>query len=392
MSLTTEPTAVPGADGIATARRPETLKILIASTPKTGNTWLKYLLSEVYRLPVAEIAPNIRAGVPGERWVGHQHFLPESGLIEWGRRNGVVFVTTVRHPGDVLVSLRHYVSLNRGAGQDVDGPGAMLGDGDGVFGEQTRRYVLNSYFMLLHVSICWSQGGWARVVRYEDLWRDPLRTLRRLTDKILPVPEEQLRQAIRACEMEKMRRRFPKEKKFYRKGGAGGWEKTLPPSIQRVLARDPYQAQFEALGYTPLPDKKRMQARPLLALRRTWRALRHLPLVVKIWLQLPPARQARWLDAARGSRTGMSWLNRPAAEDERQPTRFPIITKFALGLHLTEPSLPRAYPDPLGRNRVEFANWFLFFGPRNYQLDRTFTLPMLHAWTNRGPRRCPREI
>ncbi|HWA86078.1 MAG TPA: hypothetical protein VG710_07655 [Opitutus sp.] len=368
------------------------MKILIASTPKTGNTWLKHLLSEIYDLPIVDLPADYREGFQGERWVGHQHYLPESGLIERGREAGIVFLTTVRHPGDALVSLRHHVAHENVAGDGANDPAAMRRDGDGIFGEHTRRYVRRGYFMMLHVSVCWSQGGWARVVRYEELWRDPVGTLKRLTDRIVPVPEERIRAAVRTCELEQLRRRFPTEKRFYRQGGSGGWEQTLPLAIRWVFRRAPYRAQFAALGYAPLRGEGDAEARPFAKLRRRWRALRNLPLVLKIWWKLPEARQVRWLDAARGSETSLGWLNRPAAEDERVPTRFPIITKFALGLHLTEPSLPRNYPDPLGRNRAEFANWFLYFSPRIFGLDRSFILPMLHAWTRPGPRRCQQEI
>src|SRR5438477_172277 len=64
--------------------RPKDLKILIVSTPKTGNTWLKSLLALAYDLPVVEFPmPEFwRDFDPeqfdklGPRWIAHQH-LPD---------------------------------------------------------------------------------------------------------------------------------------------------------------------------------------------------------------------------------------------------------------------------------------------------------------------------
>ena len=59
--------------------QPTDLRILVASTPRTGNTWVKLLLSEIYDLPIVDLPiPFDRAYVEtlGERWIGHQHYFP----------------------------------------------------------------------------------------------------------------------------------------------------------------------------------------------------------------------------------------------------------------------------------------------------------------------------
>src|SRR5436305_15291437 len=97
--------------------RPKELKILIVSTPKTGNTWLKSLLAVAYDLPVVEFPlPEFWRDFDakqfdrlGPKWVAHQHLLPYDALVNWIRQRNVVLVSTIRHPGDILASLRHYV-------------------------------------------------------------------------------------------------------------------------------------------------------------------------------------------------------------------------------------------------------------------------------------------
>src|SRR5436305_15158184 len=73
-------------------RRSATLKIVVVGTPKTGNTWLKHLLADVYDLPVVRLStqfslPEVQS--TGPRWVAHQHFLPTQDLLDWGLENNV---------------------------------------------------------------------------------------------------------------------------------------------------------------------------------------------------------------------------------------------------------------------------------------------------------------
>lgn len=102
------------------ARSP--LKILIVSTPRTGNTWVKYCLSLIYDLPVLDFpAPEFwrrfdskRYDQLGDRWIAHQHLPPFEPLVQWARSRGAILITTTRHPADTLVSVYNYVRNFRG--------------------------------------------------------------------------------------------------------------------------------------------------------------------------------------------------------------------------------------------------------------------------------------
>ena len=95
----------------------ENLEILIVSTPRTGNTWIKYCLSLIYDLPVVDFhAPEFWRPFDahpydqlGRRWIAHQHLPPFESLVRWARDRGLVLITTIQHPADTLVSLYHYV-------------------------------------------------------------------------------------------------------------------------------------------------------------------------------------------------------------------------------------------------------------------------------------------
>jgi hypothetical protein len=63
------------------------------------------------RLPtpyVSQSFSEIEADSLGNRWVTHQHFLPERPLLDWAARTGTHLITMIRHPTDALVSLYHY--------------------------------------------------------------------------------------------------------------------------------------------------------------------------------------------------------------------------------------------------------------------------------------------
>ncbi len=233
----------------------DNLKILIVSTPKTGNTWIKYLLANLYDLPIGELNSiefNVaEAEALGPRWVAHQHYAARPDLIDWAERNGVVLVTTLRHPCDVLVSLFHYV---RAFGAEVvfserDRAPIMALD-EGTIGEHTAAYVRDGFSTALDISLSWLRSGKSCVVRYEDLKHDPVAALEVLTASIQEVRLERIRDVAGAWTFEQMRHMPGMDPRFFRKGQVGGWRSELPPMIVDLLRQGPYPAQFAALGYS----------------------------------------------------------------------------------------------------------------------------------------------
>ena len=90
----------------------ERLKIVILSTPKTGNTWLRLLLHYAYGIPMVELPPEWAPGCAADlppRFVTHQHLFPSESLVQWLVESRVVVLTTIRHPADTFLSLFHYV-------------------------------------------------------------------------------------------------------------------------------------------------------------------------------------------------------------------------------------------------------------------------------------------
>jgi hypothetical protein len=373
------------------------LKIIVVGTPKTGNTWVRHLLSSVYGLPQVDLNADFGANRWndfGARWIGQEHYHPTPEILEWAAQNGVVFVTPVRHPADVLVSLRHHVQNHQEPTSDVLLPGSMLQDGKDVFGLHTRAFVERGFYLNLHLSIYWLRGGWSHAIRYEDIWRDPVEALRGLTGQLVPVSDKRLRHAISACEFGRMQKQFDPKKKFVRKGGLNSWTEELPEDVQQLLATlEPYPAQFAALGYSmnrddPANERLREPARTAnpINIPAFSNGVPVAPILVDAFLDLPEELTGGWTDAAAVDEGSFyEWLTRPAAADPHAGRVRPVITELAYYLHTIRPDVRQAFPDPFDAQRVQFGDWFLFSASKEYGFAPVFGLPVVRSWAEGDP-------
>ncbi len=388
----------------------DTLKIIIVGTPKAGNTWLRYLLSELYHLPMVGLDADFRVidwNAFGPRWVGQQHYPPEPELIALARERGFVFVTPVRHPGDVFVSLRHYVDSREEHDEFEENvraiqPDSMLDDGPGNLGEHTLRYAQRGFFLKTHLSIYWLRCGQTHGVRYEDLWRKPIETFQALTDRLVPQPIEKVRRALCACEIGIMQQVKDRKQTLVRKGGINGWRDELPHEIQKVLReQEPYPAQFAALGYdmdlhNPANARVRNPARAGNPFQGGTFAngVPLAPILLHIYFEQIKDDLTRWADGgAVEPGSFYHWLMSPAAADPSGGRAVPVITEFAHYLYRMRPDLHEVFPDVFGRDRRRFGDWFLYSAALDFGFDWSFTLPVVSSWAL-GPaeeRRSERE-
>jgi hypothetical protein len=268
------------------------LRILIVSTPKTGNTWVKHLLATIYDLPIVPIGMAFDAdeiaGL-GPRWITHQHYAARPEVIDCAQRNNIVMVTTIRHPCDALLSMFHFVRnfSDRLVFADVDPAPQMARDGD-TMGEHTAAYVKNGFSTSLDISLSWIRSGRSHVVRYEDLQADPVAALQGLTADICPVPSDQIQRAIELCDIDRMRNLPGQDPRFFRKGAVGGWRAEIPQKITDIFRQtEPYPSQFAALGYSLYQDLPiALSPRRLAALdqvRATAEVNPHLPIAWPTW-------------------------------------------------------------------------------------------------------------
>jgi hypothetical protein len=366
------------------------LKIVIVSTAKTGNTWLRHLLAAIYDLPAVDLGfpfdPDAASGF-GERWITHQHYAPEPALLEWAQRNNAKLVTTIRHPGDVLVSLYHYVRAYNHQ-FDFHQLAAFAAD-DGTFGEPVRSVVQTVFADLIAVSVAWLSTGVAHVVQYEALYFDPVATLAQLTDAIHPVSRDCIERAVERCDIRVMRALAHENSAFFRQGGCGSWRRVLPADIIDLLrTTEPYPAQFAALGYTldaqdawSAASAKRPPAKAGF-FDQSGYSPTTTSLLKSIYLSFDSSEAARrWPDIANTRALGAfhTWLNTASDADPHAPAT-PIVTNVAAYLHRTRTDVGAAFPDLYGQDRVDFVLWLLAHGSRDYDLDAVYVAPLRQSF------------
>jgi hypothetical protein len=367
------------------------MKIFVASAPKTGNTWLTILLSTLYDLsPVTLPFPfdAARADQMGSNWVAQQHYRPEPSLLAWAERNRALLTTPLRHPGDIWVSLWHMLqNKSYDPKADLRYLEPVLRDG-AEMGKGTIEYIKKHFPNELHNMIRWMQSGRSIIVRYEDLWRDPVATLSQVTEEIQPVSGDRLEAAIDLCDIRMLRKlRDDPEGRFFRKGGPGSWRNELPESILDIFrSYEPYPEYFRALGYTldphdPLidaPAKPRISTNPFLNNNRFDNGVIVPTMAIRLYLLLDPPLKARWHDTITStSETSFyAWLKAPADEDPRREGGIPRVTNLAHYVYGRRPDLQAVFPDVFGRDRSAYATWFLRHSQGEYGFDEVFLRPM----------------
>src|SRR5262249_23810687 len=191
----------------------EALKILIASAPKTGNTWLKAILSQLFKLPIVSLDGRFslqQAQSVGPRWVAHQHYRPTPDVTEWAKANNVQIVTMIRHPADALVSYYHYarnypanfredVRLNRVIELQTARPGRP--DVDKIGDDELLTAIENRLIADISISISWIASGQGLTARYEDLVLNPEVTINRLAARLGAVSKAVVQAVVARCEL-----------------------------------------------------------------------------------------------------------------------------------------------------------------------------------------------
>ena len=235
--------------------------IFLVSYPRSGNTWLRFLLAMIIKKAkdvdfgnIEKYAPDLyRNNNDSLLKTGRPRIIKSHEIYNPGYPNVIYMIRDVR---DVLVSCYHY-TLKMGNDCTFDAYLTQLikgDDGPMEFG----NWVSNVRSWLNHRdSIC--------IVKYEDLLTNPENTISKLLDELsIEYLETTVKKAISACSFDNMQKKENKagninyiknnkDIKFVRKGKIGGWREFLTPEHIAIIKSEFGDLMIE-LGYEKDPE------------------------------------------------------------------------------------------------------------------------------------------
>jgi hypothetical protein len=272
--------------------------IWLASYPKSGNTWMRAFLHNLFRDPDEAYDINKITDLSiSDSSIDWYRAQDKRDWTEWSAvdvarmRRGAqlamcrlkpddVFVKThnasvvflgypmmhqdltagaiyiVRNPLDVCISLSHHY------GTDLDTTVDILADPS--IGSKTNDKIVYE----VHKSWSIHVDSWTNpprpglaVLRYEDMLNNPIKTFGGLSQFLgLNPPRKRLERAIERASFKTLRRqedqqgfkeKSPFAQKFFREGRAGQWRDLLTqPQIDKLVSQ--HKEQMQRFGYWPL--------------------------------------------------------------------------------------------------------------------------------------------
>ena len=226
------------------------LKLLVVSTPRSGNTWLRYMLSTVYQLHQHAVhTPQALdwAALPDKSIVQlHWHRTPEFQALL--AQHQVKPVTIARHPLAVLLSIWQFAVHEPATAQWLGGEG---GDESAMLNQPVDSAAFLNYACgprakaLLSVSAEWWDTPGTAQVRYEDLVKQPLETLTALCHGLGPA-QASLAQTLQDNAIDKLR--LTSSNNHFWQGQPDAWQQMVPPEFA-LQVQHAHSAVFQRLGY-----------------------------------------------------------------------------------------------------------------------------------------------
>jgi hypothetical protein len=230
------------------------IRFAVIGTPRSGNSWLRYLLRSAYRVPeVALHEVTDWSALPPE-CVLQIHWRRTPEFVRRLADEGFRVIAPVRHPMDVLISILHFCWYEPNTGSWLLGTG---GNEDGIKAAMPRSRSFVEYCTgprvaaLLSVSADWHGQPDAIGVRYEEMVADPKAGLMRITDRAGPPRCASVDEVLDLCSMDSSRR--GSRNNHFWKGQPGLW-KTLLPAAEADEILTAVRPACERFGYDATPD------------------------------------------------------------------------------------------------------------------------------------------
>lgn len=196
---------------------------------------------------VTELATFVNNGYFVEDSIFHQHFSPVNDFFAALSPIECTLISVIRNPYDMFTSLYHYVQNFAQNYINVNSPACKI-IGKPIDHPDVLDFLSNEFTQNLDLTHAWLQSGKSHIVRYEDMHSDTFTTIKALVNKIEPLPDERIVQAITASDAQSMRQQGKWLKKHIRSGKVGDWKNHLSSSHLEIF-RTKYGDLVNNLGY-----------------------------------------------------------------------------------------------------------------------------------------------
>jgi len=231
-------------------------RLAIVGTPRSGNTWLRYILAKLYQLDQFAVhtpdALDWRA-LP-ENCVVQLHWHNTVEFRSLLRKNGFRVAVIARHPLDVLISILHFAPHEPETACWLMGE---AGSEESIYHKLPVDPAFVSYAVsaraktLLSLSPEWWGYPDALCVKYEDLVLAPLETLNAIGWSDFGSCAVSPSDAIDGLTLEKLKP-TARNQHFWQ-GQPGLWRSLLPINEAREIEAA-HQNVFSRFGYSCEPD------------------------------------------------------------------------------------------------------------------------------------------
>jgi hypothetical protein len=227
------------------------MKLLIVSTPRSGNTWLRYMLASLYQLQQFAVhSPQELdwASLPSDSIV-QLHWHRTLAFRELLQQHQFQPITIVRHPLAVLVSIWQFAS------HEPDTAKWLLGEGGNeyiILNQALDSQAFLDYACsprakaLLSISSEWWNHPEVISVKYENLVATPEQSLQQLCKAIHP-HHSSIQQVLSENTFEKLRPTASNN--HFWQGSPYAWQEMLSDEFIQIIEQT-HQTTLAQLGYS----------------------------------------------------------------------------------------------------------------------------------------------
>jgi hypothetical protein len=232
------------------------MKLALVSTPRSGNTWLRHILANLYRLESYAVhrPEDLDWENLPENTIVQIHWRKSSEFLWLLSSHGFQIVTIARHPLDVLISILHFSSFEPQTALWLagEGGGESLILGTSPLGKEFFSYASGPRAKaILSITPEWWMEEGVVAVRYEDLVFQPSVVLETVFQR-LGSPIADYDNILKLYTLDKLR--LSSSNQHYWKGSPGIWRLLLPAKLALHLAVI-HSEIFISLNYPCDPDR-----------------------------------------------------------------------------------------------------------------------------------------